>query len=259
MDDPIVRQQQQDLIRQQQLQQDFFQQQQVQQNLTQQGQQPDLLSQPRAQEDLAREQLERQRANEDARISGLVSSFNPGTQSNPFDVDGSVNRPQEEQELYNQQLQDRLSNQRQVQDEVEEAFKNARVEGALIELQEHGAARAIRGDAGVSGCDVQSMHLAPQAAMKGVPGYDPREALTVFGKTDDHRSIDAHWKAEFQRRADQGQTTITAQDLFETVSGSVRQGNFSDAEKQSLILRLQDELFVDRGLAPNTQLRLPYS
>jgi hypothetical protein len=42
-----------------------------------------------------------------------VSSFNPGTQSNPFDVDGSVNRPQEQQELYNRQLQDRLSSQRQ--------------------------------------------------------------------------------------------------------------------------------------------------
>ena len=188
-----------------------------------------------------------------------MSSFNPGTQSNPFDVDGSVNRPQEEQDLYNRQLQDRLFDQRQVQDEVEEAFKNARAEGALIELQEHGAARAIRGDAGVSGRDVQSMHLAPQAAMKGVPGYDPREALTAFGKTDDHRSIDAHWRAEFQTRANQGQTTITAQDLFDTVSDSIRQGTFSDAEKQSLILRLQDELFVDRGLAPNSQLRLPYS
>jgi hypothetical protein len=144
-------------------------------------------------------------------------------------------------------------------DEVDEAFKNARAEGALIDLQEHGAARAIRKDAGVSGRDVQSMHLAPQSAMKDVPGYESTEALTAFGETADHRSIDAHWKAEFQKRANNGETEITAQGLFDTVSESIRQGNFSDAEKTSLILRLQDELFGDRGLGRNELLSLPYS
>src|SRR5215217_1141952 len=119
MDDPIVRQQQQDLIRQQQIQQDLFQQQLVQQNLVQQQmQQPDFLSQQRAQEDLVRQQLDRQRANEDARIGGLVSGYNPAYQSSPFDVDGSVNRPQEAQERYNQQLQEEILRQRQMQEEI---------------------------------------------------------------------------------------------------------------------------------------------
>jgi hypothetical protein len=120
MDDPIIRQQQQDLIRQQQIQQDLFQQQLVQQNLTQQqnlvqqpGQQPDTSGQQRVQDDLTRQQLERQRANEEIRISGLVSGYNPAYQSSPFDVDGSVNRPQEEQERYNQQLQNMFIHEQQ--------------------------------------------------------------------------------------------------------------------------------------------------
>jgi len=167
MDDWIVRQQQQDLIRQQQIQQDLFQQQLVQQNLVQQQmqqnlvqqqvQQPDLLSQQRVQEDLARQQLERQRANEEIRISGLVSNYNPNYQSSPFDVPGSENRPQEELERQNQRLQDDLFRQRQTQEEFIRLQQQRREELGREQIQatEHPA--------------------EPQVTLSDLTGFGPRE------------------------------------------------------------------------------------
>jgi hypothetical protein len=177
MDDWIVRQQQQDLIRQQQMQQDLIQQQQVQQNLIQQQQvqqnlvqqqqqqqdlirqqqQQNMISQQQAQEDLVRQQLDRQRANQEIYISERIANYNPNYQSGPFDVSGSVNRPQEEQERYNQRLQDDLFRQQQMQ---EEAIRQQQ------QRQEELGRKQIQG----------AEHSAePQVTLSDLTGFGPRE------------------------------------------------------------------------------------
>ena len=132
--------------------------------------------------------------------------------------------------------------------------------GSRQELTSHADASYNRSQLGVSGKDVQSAHMAPQSAMRNTPGYNPRAALTSLQDTAVHTSIDAYWKSTFQSLAATGKTEITAQELFDTVAKSIELGEgLSDADKSSLTARLSDELFIEYGLTPQSNVRLPYS
>ena len=57
----------------------------------------------------------------------------------------------------------------------------------------------------------------------------------------------------------QGQHTATAQEIYDVVAESIRRTTtLSVGEKNALILRLSDELFVEAGLQQADKLVLPY-
>lgn len=130
--------------------------------------------------------------------------------------------------------------------------------GAPVTMQPHAAARDARELLGVTGADYQSAHGLPQSVGRSVPGYNPRAALTTLEETAMHTAMDGWWKQAFQILRRQGRTTATAQEVFDTVSTSIRGAPLESGYADSLIQRLSDEMFIDLGMAPNTQLTLPY-
>jgi hypothetical protein len=132
-------------------------------------------------------------------------------------------------------------------------------EGELLsDLTSHGNAPRIRAATGIGG---ESAHTAPQSAMRSVPGYDPRAALTRILNRVTHRGFDDPWKADFQKLArETGDTTITVQKLFDTVEkAALGNPHFRPGEAKSVVELLRDELFVQHGLSPTDLVRLPYS
>jgi hypothetical protein len=159
-----------------------------------------------------------------------------------------------------------LNTRSEAQHEFEAFLDWARGEGATevvpagerIEMQAHGAASQLRAHYGLPG-EHQSMHGLPRSAARDLPGYDPKASLTTFGERDLHAGLDAPWKQAFQQMRRQGQTSITAQEVYDAVANSIDQSpNLSAGMKSSLKLRLSDEMFVEYGLARNQTLRLPY-
>ena len=103
------------------------------------------------------------------------------------------------------------------------------------------------------------MHGLPRSVGKHMPGYDPEAALTTLGERESHTVMDQPWKDAFQNMRRQGRTTASAQEIYDEVAGSIRQSPDLSAEmKETLTLRLRDEMFVEYGLAPGQQMRLPY-
>jgi RHS repeat-associated protein len=128
----------------------------------------------------------------------------------------------------------------------------------LSDLTSHGNASRVRAATGAVG---ESAHTAPQAAMRTHPGYDPQAAITRILNRVTHRGFDNPWKAEFQKLArGTGDTTITAQKLFDTVKkAALGNPHFRPGEAKSVVQMLSDELFVQQGLKPTDLVRLPYS
>jgi hypothetical protein len=125
-------------------------------------------------------------------------------------------------------------------------------------LQPHAGASEARGTVGVTG-EHQSAHGLPQAVGRTVPGYDPRAALTTLEERVTHTGMDAHWKRAFQQMRREGRTTATAQEIYDTVSTSIQRApNLSQQAKNTLRLRLQDEMFVELGMRPGDAFPLPY-
>jgi hypothetical protein len=144
-------------------------------------------------------------------------------------------------------------------EELDEAVKNMKPAGDPVQLQPHGAATDTRKALAVSGKDVQSAHGAPQKVMKDVPGYNPRHALTKLMDVSVHTGMDQFWKDAFQAMRRAGRTNATAQEIHDIVAESIQRApGLSAGEKNSLIARLGDEMFVEFGLKPNDVLDLPY-
>lgn len=149
----------------------------------------------------------------------------------------------------------------EVDEDVERAFSEGQVvSGQPLKLIGHGGATRTREALGVSGRQFESAHGAPQAAMRGVVGYDPDVALSRLLPREVHQSMDRHWKREARRLARTGRTTWTAQEMFDTVAQSIRiTTGLTQAEKEAHVARLSDEIFAESGLSRTDQVRLPYS
>jgi hypothetical protein len=136
---------------------------------------------------------------------------------------------------------------------------DVRAAGEPFTMQPHGGARQARQTVGVSGQSHQSAHGLPRSVGRGMPGYDPRAALTTLEQTGIHTGMDAYWKAEFQAMRRSGRTTATAQEIYNTVAESIQRApGLSQTYKDALKLRLQDEMFVEFGLNSADVLPLPY-
>jgi HNH/Endo VII superfamily nuclease toxin with a HHH motif len=82
-------------------------------------------------EELARQQLVSRQVNEEIRIAGLVSGYNPNYQGSPFDPP-TKNRPQEEQDRWNQQYQQEQEGLRRHEEAVIRSME--RQQDAVTEL-----------------------------------------------------------------------------------------------------------------------------
>lgn len=143
--------------------------------------------------------------------------------------------------------------------ELDEAVRGMKPAGTPVKLGPHAAATKNRKALGVLGKDVQSAHGLPQAVGEGIPGYNPRHALTRLMETATHTGMDAYWKQQFMAMRAAGRTQATAREIFEIVAESIRRAPGIDAdEKASLIARLSDEMFVENRLADSQLLDLPY-
>lgn len=131
--------------------------------------------------------------------------------------------------------------------------------GDIVKLQRHADASANRNELNLSGNDAQSMHMAPQSAMRDTPGYNPKDAFTVLGPKEIHAAMDGGWKSVFQNMKG-GPNQITAQQLFDTVAQAINKTpGLTAGEKLSLTSRLFDELFIEMKLQPGSLVRRPYS
>jgi hypothetical protein len=72
--------------------------------------------------------------------------------------------------------------------------------------------------------------------------------------------VDEYWKQSFRAMRGAGRTQAKAQEIYDIVAESIRRApGLSAGEKNSLIARLSDEMFVEYGLQPNDVLDLPYA
>jgi Pre-toxin TG len=109
---------------------------------------------------------------------------------------------------------------------------------------------------------LQSAHTTPQAALRGLPHYDPGEMITRLlptGKGHTHTLFDQNWQREFAEISRQsGRTTTTAQELFDVVERAARKpGVFAPAEAESVVQLIHEDLFVRLNLNPDQVLRIP--
>jgi hypothetical protein len=140
----------------------------------------------------------------------------------------------------------------------EEGATEFKAAGEPVTMQPHGGASEARQTLGVSG-EHQSMHGLPRSVGKHMPGYDPEAALTTLGEREMHTAMDRPWKDAFQDMRRQGRTTARAQEVYDAVADSIRRSPQLSADlKNTMTIRLHDEMFVEYGLAPGQQLRLPY-
>lgn len=127
----------------------------------------------------------------------------------------------------------------------------------LQDLTNHAQSSAARVERGVSG---QSAHISARSAMRDLPGYDPRAALTRLLDGTAHRGFDDYWKRVFQDMARAGGKTISVGDYFNVMRDAIGHNpHFTTQEANSMVELLRDELFVQHGLKEGDVLRLPYS
>jgi hypothetical protein len=129
--------------------------------------------------------------------------------------------------------------------------------GEPVELLPYARARQTRQALGL-GPDVEAAHGLPRAVGRGVPGYDPKAAVTTLQQRVLHTELDRPMKDAFQTMRRQGATTATGQQIFDTVADSIRRSPLSPQVSESLIARLSDEMWVEFGMSPGTQYPLPY-
>ena len=152
------------------------------------------------------------------------------------------------------------------QDEFDDFTKLLQEEGSTgvtsgepVTMQPHGGAREARQLLDVTGDEAQSMHGLPRSVGKHMSGYDPNAALTTLGEKAMHTELDQPWKDAFQAMRHDGMTTASAQEVYDAVAGSIDSSTeLSPGTKDTLKLRLLDEMFVEYGLQPGQQMTLPY-
>lgn len=131
----------------------------------------------------------------------------------------------------------------------------------LDDLTSHAQSSAARAERGIPAASGQSAHISARSAMRNVAGYDPRAALTRLLDSTAHRGFDDYWKAVFRSMArTSGESTITVREYFNVMRDAIGNNpHFSNAEANSMLELLRDELFVQHGLRDDDLLRLPYS
>ncbi|MGC2635540.1 MAG: DUF4157 domain-containing protein, partial [Acidobacteriaceae bacterium] len=128
-----------------------------------------------------------------------------------------------------------------------------------LAVQPHGSAPTVRDELGVTGSDAQSAHVGPTSGLRDVPGYSRSGAETTLLDPKTHAAFDSYWKdwAQAMRRA--GNTTCTAGELFDVMLEAIeRIPGLSPQTKGTLSWRLQQEMFIELGLKPDTVIKLPY-
>lgn len=128
----------------------------------------------------------------------------------------------------------------------------------LSDLTSHAQSPAAKAERGLTG---QSSHVSAQSAMRTVPGYDPRAAITRILDVATHRGFDDYWKGVFRGMArTSGQSTITVREYFNVMRDAIGNNpHFTNAEANSMVELLRDELNVQHGLRDDDVVRLPYS
>jgi hypothetical protein len=155
----------------------------------------------------------------------------------------------------NARLKEELKDFKGMQDKGSEPMRA----GSRLTFQEHGKADINRKVHGLSGDKAQSMHVAPQSAMRELPNWNKDTSFTVPGAKDIHRTVDAGWKSETRSLAGKGQSTMKVEELKQIVGRSIDKSRLKDGEKMSLKARLDDELRIDYGLKDSDKVRMPYS
>ncbi|MBL4762411.1 MAG: hypothetical protein JKY93_06920, partial [Gammaproteobacteria bacterium] len=108
----------------------------------------------------------------------------------------------------------------------------------------------------------QSAHITAQSALRELPHYNPEEMITRFlatGRGHAHTLFDKDWQQQFREiKNSTGRSTTTAQELYEVTEKAARHsGAFSDAEAESMIQLIHEDLFVRLELSPQQALRMP--
>ena len=125
-------------------------------------------------------------------------------------------------------------------------------------MQPHSAASRSRKLQGLTGQN-ESAHGLPRSVGKHLPGYKPEAALTTLHDKVAHTELDQPWKTGFQEMRRQGRTTATGQEVYDVVADSIdRSTTMSPGLKETMKLRLHDELFVEYGIDPAQSMTLPY-
>src|SRR5262249_18397848 len=91
------------------------------------------------------------------------------------------------------------------------------------------------------GRPVEAMHVLPQSVGEGIPGFSGQNALTYLEEKPIHRIADKDWIREFKDLAKADETT-SARDVYDTIADSFQQSRQPQGVKDSLKLRLQDEM-----------------
>jgi RHS repeat-associated protein len=131
----------------------------------------------------------------------------------------------------------------------------------LNDLTNHAQSSAARAERGIASASGQSAHISARSAMRNLPDYDPRAALTRLLDTVTHRGFDDYWKQVFRQMANaSGENTIEVGRYFDVMTDAIRNNpHFTAEEANSMVELLRDELFVQHGLSEDDLLRLPYS
>jgi hypothetical protein len=131
--------------------------------------------------------------------------------------------------------------------------------GERLDLLEHRNAPRIRKKYSIPGNKAQSMHDAPQSAMRDLPNWEAGTSFTVLGESEVHSSINAGWKREFQAMGKNGPSHIPAKQLEDVVGRSINESALRPEQQVALKQRLKDELYLDYGLTEDSLVRRPYS
>jgi hypothetical protein len=129
--------------------------------------------------------------------------------------------------------------------------------GEPVTMQPHGGAAEARETLGLTG-ENQSAHGLPRSVGRGVPGYSPSAALTTLEERASHTAMDQYWKNTFQAMRRQGRIAATGQEIYDVVAESILRSPLARDVQNTMILRLQDEMFVELEMAPGQSYILPY-
>lgn len=129
--------------------------------------------------------------------------------------------------------------------------------GEPVSLQPHSAASRARELLGVTG-EHQSAHGLTQAVGRSIPWYSPGAALTLLLERSVHSGMDRYFNEAFIAMRQAGRTNASAAEIYAVIAESIqRSPDLPSTLKETLKLRLSDEMFVDLGLPSGFQITLP--
>jgi hypothetical protein len=145
-----------------------------------------------------------------------------------------------------------------------------------LAVQSHGSAPDVRKALKVVGQKIQSAHIAPTSALKGLKKYSRSEALTMLLPKPLHRQFDRHWqdwaKGLLEQRKAAGLRgdalkKVSVKELRTAVENAIEalpepspgKAGVARTTKNAMQWKLFDELHRNLGLKPNDLVKLPYS